>query len=60
MAKCPKCNAENDYDILDIMDMDYEGDCIIAICDAKCFKCDTEFLVKEFYDFNRAETIKGV
>ncbi len=60
MAKCPHCNAENDYDVLDTIDIDYEGTSIITICRAKCFECDTEFLVEEFYDFIRAETVKGI
>ena len=59
MVKCPKCKHIVYYDVLYVEGYDYEGDSVIATVKAKCCDCGEEFWVKELFEFNGNENIKG-
>lgn len=57
MARCPKCGTEDEYLILYVKEEDYIDDTFISTCRVKCYECDTEFTVREFFEWDKSVTV---
>lgn len=56
LAKCPKCKSD-DYEVQYVDDCNFHGDYMTALAKARCCQCDKEFWVREYFNFDRSETV---